>query len=180
MIIIIGETYIWGCNVKYVILKTFIMIYLIMIYNIQYTWMNLNRVSKQNLCNHLQVIRRMLCSSVCQYLANDIYSRFIISKHNKIDDVIKATFHTKVDFTQTLKSRSVRSLRWWCNVCLRKRGKGLVRCQYGIDAGKPGLLTQINCPNSKVHGANIGPTWVLSAPGGPHVGLMNLAIWVML
>ena len=28
----------------------------------------------------------------------------------------------------------------------------------------------------KVHGANIGPTWVLSAPGGPHVGLMNLAI----
>ena len=23
----------------------------------------------------------------------------------------------------------------------------------------------------------MGPTWVLSAPGGPHVGLMNLAIW---
>ena len=32
-------------------------------------------------------------------------------------------------------------------------------------------------PDSKVHGANMGPTWVLSAPGGPHVGLMNLAIW---
>ena len=31
-------------------------------------------------------------------------------------------------------------------------------------------------PDSKVHGANMGPTWVLSAPGGPHVGLMNLAI----
>ena len=25
-------------------------------------------------------------------------------------------------------------------------------------------------PDSKVHGANKGPTWVLSAPGGPHVG----------
>ena len=30
--------------------------------------------------------------------------------------------------------------------------------------------------DSKVHGANMGPTWVLSAPGGPHVGPMNLAI----
>ena len=30
---------------------------------------------------------------------------------------------------------------------------------------------------SKVHGANMGPTWALSAPDGPHVGPMNLAIW---
>ena len=32
--------------------------------------------------------------------------------------------------------------------------------------------------DSKVHGANMGPTWVLSAPDGPHVGPMNLAIRV--
>ena len=31
-------------------------------------------------------------------------------------------------------------------------------------------------PDSKVHGTNMGPTWVLSAPDGPHVGPMNLAI----
>ena len=31
-------------------------------------------------------------------------------------------------------------------------------------------------PGSKVHGANAGSTWVLSAPYGPHVGPMNLAI----
>ena len=31
-------------------------------------------------------------------------------------------------------------------------------------------------PDSKVHGANMGPTLVLSAPDGPHVGPMNLAI----
>ena len=31
-------------------------------------------------------------------------------------------------------------------------------------------------PDSKVHGANMAPTWVLSAPDGPHVGHMNLAI----
>ena len=36
------------------------------------------------------------------------------------------------------------------------------------------------CPDSKVHGANMGPTWVLSAPGGPHVGPINLAIRVYL
>ena len=36
------------------------------------------------------------------------------------------------------------------------------------------LLKHIS--DSKVHGANIGPIWVLSAPDGPHVGLMNLAI----
>ena len=30
--------------------------------------------------------------------------------------------------------------------------------------------------DSKVHGANMGPTWVLSAPDGPHVGPVNLAI----
>ena len=35
------------------------------------------------------------------------------------------------------------------------------------------------CPDSKVHGANMGPTWVLSAPDGPHVGPMNLAIRVV-
>ena len=31
-------------------------------------------------------------------------------------------------------------------------------------------------PDNKVHGANMGPTWVLSAPDGPHVGPMDLAI----
>ena len=30
----------------------------------------------------------------------------------------------------------------------------------------------------KVHGANMGPTWVLSDPDGPHVGPMNLDIRV--
>ena len=31
-------------------------------------------------------------------------------------------------------------------------------------------------PDNKVHVANMEPSWVLSAPGGPHVGRMNLAI----
>ena len=34
-------------------------------------------------------------------------------------------------------------------------------------------------PDSKIQGANMGPTWVLSAPDWPHVGTMNLAIRVL-
>ena len=40
------------------------------------------------------------------------------------------------------------------------------------------VLDSISCvnPDSKVHGANMGPTWVLSAPDGPHVDPMYLVI----
>ena len=34
-----------------------------------------------------------------------------------------------------------------------------------------------NIPDSKVHGANMGPICGRQDPGGPHVGPMNLAIW---
>ena len=37
------------------------------------------------------------------------------------------------------------------------------------------VIKQYN-PDSKILGDNMGPTWVLSAPDGPHVGPMNLAI----
>ena len=32
-------------------------------------------------------------------------------------------------------------------------------------------------PDSKIHGANMGPIWGRQDPGGPHVIPMNLAIW---
>ena len=35
-----------------------------------------------------------------------------------------------------------------------------------------------NFPDSKVHGANMGPIWGRHDPGGPHVGPMNFVIWV--
>ena len=35
-------------------------------------------------------------------------------------------------------------------------------------------------PDSKVHGANMGPIWGPQDPGGPHVGPMNFAIWEVL
>ena len=32
-------------------------------------------------------------------------------------------------------------------------------------------------PNSKVHGANMGPTWGRQDPGGPQVGHVDPAVW---
>ena len=32
-------------------------------------------------------------------------------------------------------------------------------------------------PDSKIHGANMGPIWCRQDPGGPHVGSMSFAIW---
>ena len=34
-------------------------------------------------------------------------------------------------------------------------------------------------PESKLHGANMGPIWGRQDPGGPHVGPMNFAIWAI-
>ena len=39
-------------------------------------------------------------------------------------------------------------------------------------------LQSNSSPHNKVHGVNMGPTWVLSAPDGPHVDPMILAIRV--
>ena len=41
----------------------------------------------------------------------------------------------------------------------------------------PGSWFNIKIPDSKVHGANMGPIWGRQDPGGPHVGPMSFAIW---
>ena len=41
------------------------------------------------------------------------------------------------------------------------------------------VITDERYPDSKVHGANMRPTWDLSAPDGSHVGPINLAIRVL-
>ena len=40
------------------------------------------------------------------------------------------------------------------------------------------LLSHYPYPDSKVHGANLGPIWGRQDPGGPHVGPMNLELWI--
>ena len=57
------------------------------------------------------------------------------------------------------------------------------RCRYDVCLKNPMPMIffagYMAFPDGKVHGANMGPTWVLSAPDGPHVGPMNLAIRVI-
>ena len=62
----------------------------------------------------------------------------------------------------------------WDLSSLHMRNKCLPHGKYykGI------AIEYISIPDSNVHGANMGPTWVLSAPDGPHIGPMNLAIKV--
>ena len=40
-------------------------------------------------------------------------------------------------------------------------------------------LICITLPDSKAHGANMGPIWDRQDPGGPHAGPMNYAIWAV-
>ena len=48
------------------------------------------------------------------------------------------------------------------------------QCGYIVWSGPCGF------PNSKVHEAIMRPIWGRQDPGGPHVGPMNFAIWVIL
>ena len=56
------------------------------------------------------------------------------------------------------------------------RGRGHTECHV-CTILKLGCLVWSSNPDSKVHGANMGPIWGRQDPGGPHVGPMNFAIW---
>ena len=55
---------------------------------------------------------------------------------------------------------------------LRLIASTVFKSLHGLD---PACLN--NIPDSKAHGANLGPIWGRQDPGGPHVGPINLAIW---
>ena len=52
----------------------------------------------------------------------------------------------------------------------------LVLLLYCTRDAASGAVCPLSNPDSKIHVANMGPTWVLSDPDGPHVGPMNLAL----
>ena len=54
--------------------------------------------------------------------------------------------------------------------------ENIIKYKMGVADADLGQV-QVNIPpDSKVHGVNMGSTWGRQAPGGPHVGPMNLAI----
>ena len=70
----------------------------------------------------------------------------------------------------------------WCVLLLQKScqvtSMSLLTVNFMIDFDDD-MYGYLPSPDSKVHGAKMGPAWVLSAPDGPHVGTMNLAIRVL-
>ena len=60
----------------------------------------------------------------------------------------------------------------WTTIILTSHGRQSFSNHGQLDRLSHSLFN----PDSKVHGANMGLTWVLSDPAGSHVGPMNLAI----
>ena len=60
----------------------------------------------------------------------------------------------------------------------------LTRMLLNISSGNGLSFTStkfyLHHPDSKFHGANMGPTWGRQDPGGPQVGHMKIAIWALL
>ena len=79
-----------------------------------------------------------------------------------LDDIRSSSTQWSYTYTKTktlLCYAGLYVIHWWC-------WRRYQKPSYG-DAFA-------NDPDSKVHGANMKPTWVLSAPDGPHVGPMDL------
>ena len=55
-----------------------------------------------------------------------------------------------------------------------------IACDNYAQCSLSEYMFEVASTDSKVHGANMGLTRVLSAPDGPHVGPMNLAIKVII
>ena len=75
--------------------------------------------------------------------------------HTPCSEQTKSTFHSQIYM----------KFEFWGQTILMKQSVAV----YNFN---------LRYPDTKVHGANMGPNWVLSVPDGPHVGPMNLAIRV--
>ena len=113
---------------------------------------------------------------------NKFYLRWCIQYAGKVMKLLligSTIRHLPIDFGPSLNTLlylqfyedfSANYVSWWTghrmnNIASRRRFNIVGCCN--------------NYPASKVHGANMGPTWVLSAPDGPNVGPMNVAIRVV-
>ena len=80
-----------------------------------------------------------------------------------------------------LISPLVHSFKWYAfrNPCFISL-KCMVKWNAGIWVCKPHLyICEDMIPDSKVHGANMGPSWGRQDPelGGPHIDPVNFAVW---
>ena len=107
------------------------------------------------------------------------YFHVAVSAVNSVPTVVVATSEVWAD-----AARAHLGLCWRSTGCtLLESVPGLYPDRHSIGSifsytlsGREALGRNGCNPDSKVHGANMGPAWVLSAPDWPHVGPMNLAI----
>ena len=108
------------------------------------------------------------------------------------DDILQWSFEQRMSFYIRCgleKMSSIYAILWWFDRATHQKSAKGLRSTDEVTTQKPlGLLRSNailefsqdvavqNDPDSKVHWANMGPTWVLSTPDGPHVGPINLAI----
>ena len=60
---------------------------------------------------------------------------------------------------------------WKCYIVVMFSFDAVEGCHYNC-------LQLVQYPDNKVHGSIMGPIRGQQDPGGPHVGTMNLVIWV--
>ena len=66
-------------------------------------------------------------------------------------------------------------VRWYRNYWRKTQGNFFNEIHWLVVS-----IFKCHYPDSKVHGANMGPIWGRQDPDGLHVGPMNFAIWVYL
>ena len=95
---------------------------------------------------------------------------FMFSQQNFNTTRVKLAFGLNIIFK--LECSVIFKTEFWAWLEPATRQSSIYRFTFQSE----GITDFNNNPDSKVHGANMRPTWVLSAPDGPHVGPMNLAI----
>ena len=99
-------------------------------------------------------------------------------KYHSVYELIHGNRRTRHLYIEFIPRNMSQVTKEWlfCRLVLLSIGSTDSKTSNKTDA--PPLSYPYAYPDSKVHKANMGPTWVLSAPDGPHVGPMNLAIRV--
>ena len=106
------------------------------------------------------------------YMKIHLFALSIISQHRDAASSLKLSpMEGRDPFTSFSQYHGCRCPGAWQRQGICSHGIDLVLPKYSILSTR-----RAEFPDSKVHGANMGPTWVLSAPDGPHVSPMNLAI----
>ena len=91
--------------------------------------------------------------------------------------------HQSVQWSYPRRSNSIRIMQhllFLVSGCGSANDRYVKKKNSYIHQTRLRFFNMIGFPNSKVHGANMGPTWVLLAPGGPHICPMSLAIRVLI